>query len=81
MVIVNCMDITECKNELYEKARHISSEERRKKPERYRFIDDSKRAFVLVYCFNMYFIRKMANNKFVKIFIKNREEFKYNITH
>lgn len=89
MVIVNCMNITECKNELYEKACHIASEERRKKSERFYFIDDSKRCIcaglLLQYGFYQKFGQldkfEITYNEFGKPFIKNRKEFKYNITH
>lgn len=89
MVFVNCMDIAECKNELYEKAIHIVSEERRKKSECYRYVDDSKRCICagLLLQYGLYHkVGQLSEieityNEFGKPFIKNRKEFKYNITH
>ncbi|MTK10108.1 MAG: 4'-phosphopantetheinyl transferase superfamily protein [Hungatella sp.] len=89
MVFVNCMDITECSNELYEKASHIVSEERRKKSERYHYIDDTKRCICAGLLLQYGLYHKVGQlgeieityNEFGKPFIKNRKEFKYNITH
>lgn len=89
MLVVNCMDITECSNELYEEVRHIVSEERRVKAERYHNLDDSKRCICADLLLRYGLYQKIGQvgdiditfNEFGKPFIKNIIDFKYNITH
>ena len=89
MLVVNCMDITICNNELYEEVRHLVSEERRGKAERYHNLDDSKRCICADLLLQYGLYQKTGQvgdidityNEFGKPFIKNMKDFKYNITH
>lgn len=89
MLVVNCMDITECRNELYQEVRHIVSEERRVRAERYHNLDDSKRCICADLLLRYGLYQKIGQvgdiditfNEFGKPFIKNMIDFKYNITH
>jgi len=89
MLVVNCMDITEFGDELYEEVRHIVSEERRIKAERYHNLDDSKRCICADLLLRYGLYQKTGKvgdinitfNEFGKPFIKNMIDFKYNITH
>lgn len=89
MICVNCLDITEVSQELYEKFYKKASAERRQRADQYRCWEDARRCIFAEgllrfslqeaygYCPNM----EICHGEHGKPFIKGMEGFQYNLSH
>ena len=89
MLVINCINITDINNDNYQLLRNAVSEERRKRADRFHFINDSKRSVCaeLLLQYSLFQatgqVVKMVidYNEYGKPFINHIHDFSYHISH
>lgn len=89
MLVINCINITDINNDNYQLLRNAVSKERRKRADRFHFINDSKRSVCaeLLLQYSLFQatgqVVKMVidYNEYGKPFINHIHDFSYNISH
>ncbi len=89
MVFVNCLDISEVDQELYDKFYAVTSSERKQRADRYRCPEDVRRC-ILAEALLRFSLKEACGysgeiitqyNRYGKPFLKDLENFAYNISH